>query len=405
MSELKIFLLGRFEIHCNGQRIEGQLSKSRKGFQMLQYLLLRRGENVPYQELYDVLWPHEESANPENALKTMVSRLRVSLSQCAPGLENCIATSRGAYRWNTPDNCTVDLFVFENLCAQLETATQLDEKNRALFVRALAMYLGDLLPEEKDREPWIGAQSVQVQSKYLALVYRYLDLLSEINDQEEIIRVCRLALETDAFDERLNLILMNALVNANHNNDAVMQYKHISHIHQRYLGEKPPEGIQEFYRKIIQAGKGLDGELEAIRGELADYHQAKGPLVCKYPVFKEIYNLQMRALERSEAIICLGLMMVTGADGAELDPLQLDEAVRVLLNVLSTSLRKGDTVTHYTASQYALLLPVRGPEDGILVMERLKNHFYKQYPHSSVRLHYRIAPITEKGKADDRRKN
>lgn len=405
MSEIKVYLLGRFEIHCNGQQIEGQLSKSRKGFLMLQYLLLRRGEAVPYQELYDVLWPHEESANPENALKTMVSRLRVSLAQRAPGLENCIATSRGAYRWNTPENCTVDLFAFESLCARLEKEEHLNEQNRPLFAKALGMYIGDLLPEEKEQEDWVSAQSVQVQNKYLALVYQYLALLSEVNDQEEIIRVCRLALETDAFDERLNLILMNALVNANKNNDAVMQYKHVSHMHQRYLGKKPPEGIQEFYRKIIQAGKGLDGELEAIRAELTDYHHAKGPLVCKYGVFKEIYNLQMRALERSETIICLGLMMITGADGAELDPLQLDEAIRILLNVLSNSLRKGDTVTHYTASQYALLLPVRGPDDGVLVMERLKNQFYKQYVNSSVRLHYRIAPISSKAKVDDRRKN
>ena len=231
-----------------------------------------------------------------------------------------------------------------------------------------------------------------------------LEALGDIDDVQTL-EVCRLALETDAFDERLNLILMNALVNANKNNDAVMQYKHVSNMHQRYLGEKPPEGIREFYRKIIQAGKGLDGELEAIRAELTDYHHAKGPLVCKYGVFKEIYNLQMRALERSETIICLGLMMITGADGAELDPLQLDEAIRILLNVLSNGLRKGDTVTHYTASQYALLLPVRGPDDGVLVMERLKNQFYKQYVNSSVRLHYRIAPISSKAKVDDRRKN
>ena len=42
---------------------------------------------------------------------------------------------------------------------------------------------------------------------------------------------------------------------------------------------------------------------------------------------------------------------------------------------------------------------------GEMVMERLKNQFYRQYSNSSVRLHYRIAPITEKGRADDRRKN
>ncbi len=404
MEKVSIYLLGRFEIRYGSQRIEGQLSKSRKGLLMLQYLLLRRGEDVPYQELYDVLWHQEESANPENALKTMVSRLRVSLSQCAPGLERCIATARGAYRWEMAEECTVDLFEFEKLCQALEKAETLDEESRPLFARAIGLYTGNLLPDEKEQEAFISARSVEVQNEYLSLVHRYLSLLAMENDQEEIIRVCRLALETDAFDERLNLMLMNALVHANRNNDAVMQYKHVSNLHQQYLGERPPEGIREFYRKIILAGKGLDSELEAIQTELSEYHQGKGPLICKYAVFKEIYNLQLRALERSEAVICLGLMMITGADGAEMDPLQLDEAMRVLLNVLTNGLRRGDAVAHYTASQYALLLPVRGADDGTLVMERLKNQFNRQYANSTALLHYRIAPIACKARLGDRKK-
>ena len=98
MDYIKIRMLGRFEILVNDRRIDDQLSKSKKGCTLIQYLLINRQEAVPYTQLYEVLWPNEESANPESALKTLVSRMRVILSNCAEGLGDCISTVRGAYR-------------------------------------------------------------------------------------------------------------------------------------------------------------------------------------------------------------------------------------------------------------------------------------------------------------------
>ena len=92
----------------------------------------------------------------------------------------------------------------------------------------------------------------------------------------------------------------------------------------------------------------------------------------------------------------IALVMLTSIDGQPIDPLKLDDVMQTLLDVLRTTLRKGDTVTHYTASQYALLLPLKKYDDGKIVMERIKNAFYRKYSTSSIIINYRIGPIKEK---------
>lgn len=395
MDFIQIHMLGRFEIVLNGKRLDQQLSKSKKGCMLMQYLLMHRQESVPYSELYEVLWPNEESANPESALKTLISRFRVILNGFSKDLGNCITTTRGAYCWNMQTECDVDLFEFETLCAKVkESGDVLNDETTAMYKKILDLYVGDLLPALSE-ESWVLTASVSLQNQYMESVYHYLDLLQKVEAYDEIIRVCRRALEINAFDERLHIKLMDTLVKTNRNNEALMQYKHATSMHFRYLGMKPPEGIQDFYKQIIKAGQVLDGDIGAIRRELTEFEGSSGAFVCEYAVFKEIYNLQVRSHERTGTTMFLALIMVSNIDGQPIDSLKLDDLMQTLLDVLRVTLRKGDTVTHYTASQFALLLPLKRYDDGKIVMERIKNAFYKRYPTSSIIINYRIGPIQE----------
>ena len=394
MDNIRIHMLGRFEIFVNNVRVDMALSKSKKGCMLLQYLLLHRNETVPFSDLYATLWPNEESANPESALKTLVSRVRTILGKVSNDLGDCIVTGRGVSSWNPYLKCYIDVAEFEELCEALNVNPQITPITREMYVKALNMYHGELLPANA-QETWIVSRSVYLHNIYLRTVYAYLEQLKELEEWDEVIRVCRMALEIDAFDERLHLSLMDALVKTKRNNEALMQYKHATSLHFRYLGMQPPEGIQEFYKHIIQAGQVLDLDIDSIRNELREYGEIKGAFVCEYAVFKEIYNLQLRSAERSNSTVFLALMMVSAVDGQPMDPLKLDDIMKNLQEVLKNSLRKGDTITHYSASQYAMLLPMKSYDSGKMVMERIKSAFYSSYVNSSVVLNYRIGPISE----------
>lgn len=395
-TQIRIRMFGGFSLFVDNECQDRLIGKSRKGMTLLEYLILKYDAVVPNYKLIEVLWPNEESSNPENALKTLISRFRAILNQITPGLGACIVAGHGGYQFKLLDGMSVDLFEFEDCLKKLEECKQLNEESRRIFSRVLAIYTGDLL-QGNEQEDWAVSSSVNLHGRYIKTVYAYLNLLKSKEEYDEIIRTCRFALETDPFDERLHLELMQALVKTNRNNEALMQYKHVTNMHFRYLGVKPPEGIQEFYKQIMQMGDTLDMNIDAIRSELREYGNVHGAFECEYAVFREIYNLQMRNLERLGSGMYIAMIMITSMDGEVMDPLKLDDIMKGLGAVLKEHLRKGDTITHFSPSQYALLLPTVNMDSGHMIMERIKRFFYQKYPNSNVMFSYRIGPLSSSG--------
>jgi len=399
-TNIRICMFGGFNLYINNECKNTGILKSKKGMSLLQYIILKHDSAVPNYRLIELLWPNEESSNPENALKTLVSRFRALLNQCQEGLGSCIEASRGGYRFVLLEGMSVDVFEFEEICRKLQGIRELTPENRALYQRALTLYSGDLL-STAEQDEWVVSASVGLHGKYLKLVYEYLDFLKQTEEYNDIIQTCRFALETDSFDERLHLELMNALVKTNRNNEALMQYKHVTNLHFRYLGVKPPEGIQQFYKQIIQAGNSLEMNLDSMREELQEYGDVSGAFECEYAVFREIYNLQMRNLERFGTNMYLAMIMVSSMDGEPIDPLRLDDIMKGLSSILKERLRKGDTFTHFSPSQFALLLPTVTDETSHMVIERIKRFFYQRYPNSNVMFSYRVGPLNPSQPAGD----
>ncbi len=119
----------------------------------------------------------------------------------------------------------------------------------------------------------------------------------------------------------------------------------------------------------------------------------RGAFVCEYVVFKEIYNLQMRNLERLGSTMFLGVIMVSDASGQAMEPFRQDSVMQDLLEILRMNLRKGDTVTRVSPTIAALLLPMVNYNTGNMVMSRVREVFYRKYPNSDVGFHYRIGPL------------
>ncbi len=394
MPDIKVYLLGKFDIVVDGRSAAGILAASKKGRLMLQYFLLRKEEVVASSDLYEVLWPEETSTNPESALKTLISRLRASLTRFDETLGKCIVTLRGAYRWNGDLPVTVDLFEFEDLCRELSHATALTPAVLSRFERALGLYAGDL-DADGGGDGWFVSRSAYYHTLYLRTVSLCIRLMKESDDHEGIVRVCRRALDVDAFDETLHLTLMESLMRLNRSNEALAQYRHATNLHYNYLGMQPPEKIQNFYKQIIRADQSLGMDIDSIRKALKEPSAAAGAFVCEYVIFKDIYQLLMRNFSRLHTGMFLAIVMLSSPTDGAVDPLVLDSAMRKLLSSMVTSLRKGDTITRYSPSQFALLLPSVNYETGRMVMDRIKAAFYSRCPDSTLTLSYKLAPVEE----------
>ena len=373
METLEVKMLGRFDIFADGVSILSTLGNAMKSTQIIKHLILNNGKPVSIQKLIDLFWTSsEKSSNPESATKTMISRIRSNMAKADPMLKNCIRADKGAYYWNPGIPCVVDVFIFEDLCRELLAATELTDQVHAKFVEMLGIYEGDLTYRSSD-EDWVISRSLYLHQLYIKSVYRFLAFLKEIKDYETIIHTCRLVLDIDAFDEIINLELMRALKEDNQNYMALMQYRHVTDMHYRHLGVEPSDQIQSFYKKLIKTDLASKDDLNTIRRNLlrAD-DRATGAFVCDYSIFQDIYFLQLRNIDRQESQIFLSLLTVVKANEEAFEPLQLDSIMQSLLEILQNCLRKGDAISRYSPSQFAILLPMINFSNRNILPSRIK---------------------------------
>ena len=393
-DQILMRMFGRFGLSVNEERKEQIIGKSKKGLALLQYLILQYPGAASAESLIAAFAKDKTGGNPEGALKTLISRFRNSLNQCCEGLGGCIEAVRGGYRFRPLKGMWVDVLEFRQLVEKLNSAVDVNEAARQDFRRLRTLFSGELL-EGSEQHEWLVAASVNCHDQYLETAYRYVALLQKKDAFAEVVESCRFALEKDPFNERLHLELMQALVKLNRNNEALDQYKHVTSLHFRYLGEQPPESIQKFYRQIMQCNDSLEDDLDTVRRELDEYGKTHGAFECSYPVFREVYNLQMRNLSRLNASMYVAMIMITSADGQLLSPLRLEEVMNGLSEILCKQLRKGDTVTRFSSNQYCLLLPTVNDDTGHMVMERIKRFFYQRFPASSIMFNYRLSLMNE----------
>ena len=264
---IRIQMMDHFLIYIDEQKTDQLATKSKKGASLVQYLILNERQPVPNYRLINTLWDEDKSTNPENALKTLVSRLRVLLNQIDPGLGNCIVADRGAYHWEMQPGMTVDMYEIDKIFSRLSENNISEPERRKLYNQLLELYTGDLL-QHAEKNEWAMAKATTLHNKFIAAMYAYIELLKEHDQHTDIVSVCRRALDVDSFDDRLHMELMSALVRINRTGEALVQYKHVVQLNYRYLGVKPSEDLQEFYKQIVSAGKTLDFNLESIRNEL-----------------------------------------------------------------------------------------------------------------------------------------
>ncbi len=391
-DSVRIRMMDRFMILIGEEKTEQPALKTRKGAALMQYLILNEGKPVSTQTLMAVLWNREKSVNPENALKTLISRLRVIMNQMLPELGGCIASGKGFYRWRCMEGMTIDYDEIVEIFRRVKEPDIPEEEREELYERLLLLYTGDLL-QNSEPDEWALRKAAELHSKYVEAVYAYIELLKRKERHSRIIGVCRRALEIDAFDDRLHTELVSALIRSNRTGEALSQYKHAASLNYRYLGMAPGENLQMLYRQAANTGKALDDTLDAICAELGGNGGRRGAFVCDYPVFREIHGLLARNLERFGISLFLGIILITCGEGEKPDDLLLDSTMNRLLEILTGNLRRGDAVSRFAPNMVALLLPGVGFRTGEAVLERIRLAFYREVPGSGITFSYRIGPL------------
>lgn len=391
---LQISMLGGFSLSFDeGHSIDYQNNRSSKLWMVLAYLLTHREKQVTQDELIEILWGDEDIDNPANTLKTLRHRLCTMLDGLGgiPGKE-MIHYNHGVYAWNNEIDCIVDTDQFSTYCSLGDRETD-SEQQLSYYLNAIEYYGGDFLPKLAS-ELWVMSAHAYYHAEYLRVVKKCLTLLKDANRSYEMITVCQKAVAIEPYDETLHRELIQALVNTGAKQSALAHYEKVKEMFYHEFGIDLSDDLVELYKQIIAENNDYAADLSLITGQLQEA-AALGAFYCEYALFKEIYRLITRMLERNGQSVYLCLISVTDKNGKRIaNTKKQSEAVGKLRTTIQFSLRRGDVFTRYSVSQYLVLLSSINRENTDMVLNRILTNFKRENPNLAVQLQMSSQPVT-----------
>lgn len=391
-----INMLGGFSITINRKTIKDQNNQPKKPWRLLEYLVAFRGRAVSHNELVELIWGDEKSTNPNGALKTLMFRARKLLEPLDYPPQSLLVQRRGSYVWTREPVSVVDVDLFEaqalkGLDSQLHTDEQL-----SACLQAIELYKGDFLPASS-WESWVVPISAYYRSLYLKAVHHAIRLLLATEKYSKIIDICQKATLIDSYDEDLHYELISALFKNGNQHASLEQYNRTIDMLYSEFSVTPSERFKSLYKMIQDTEHGITTDLSIIQDLFLGDKKNDGAFCCEYAVFKDLYQLESRAIERTGDSIYLCLLTLTDLNGCLLHQTFLNKGMRLLGTSICSSLRRGDAYSRYSVSQYLILLPTSTYENGELVLKRIIQNFHSLYTRKDIMVTYSLQVITSPG--------
>lgn len=388
---VNVQMLGGFTITLDGNTIDDQFHQSKKPWNILEYLITFRNRDIPVNELIDLIWSEKRSSNPAGALKTLVFRSRKLLEPLGYPVQNLLIQKRGTYSWNPALTTIVDTDKFENLCNKAAD-TEDPKKKLDLLLEALAIYKGDFLPKSA-WESWVIPISTYYHSRYCNSVNTAIELLTSLEQWDKIIELCQKAIAIEPYDENFHYALIYSLYNNNLQNQALEHYKQATDLFYNEFAITPSDRLKSLYKVISDKEHGISADLSLIQESMQEDFPDKGAFCCEFSVFREVYQLERRAIERTGDSIFLCLLTICDENGALPKTSIMTRAMNDMEQAIRLSLRRGDAFTRYSVSQYMILLPTVSFENGDQVMKRIIRNFKKGYTRKQLIVEYSLQAI------------
>lgn len=390
-SALNIRMFGKFQIENENGMLNKENMRSEMLTRLLAYMVSHREKDMTAQELIDVLWPDDQSDNPSGALKNLMYRLRKLMNRTWGEDGRYIITGRGAYQLNPELVVHVDIEEFEECCRQVfnseDPAVQQENGKKAV-----ELYQGMFL-SELSSEYWVISIATYYHSIYLTMVKKLAALLEKEKQFTDVEEICAKAIQIEPLDEEIHCFLLRAMIADNKQKLASNHYKETVKLLYDSLGVRPSGEMETIYEELQKIQHDHESNIDIIQEELRE-EKTSGAFFCEYGVFRKIYALESRSSSRLGisvhlALVSLYLDFQVSKDKNDYASL-IGEGMKVLEDTLLKRLRSSDIVCRYSVNQFPVMLPACQYEDAKMVVNRLKDSFYKSGKTNKLLLQYSI---------------
>lgn len=355
-KKLKIHLLGAFTLEYNNKILALEGHQGEKVWKMLAYLLMRRGDEVPAEELYLAVEGVPPNGDPARLMKNLLYRLRKLLDELdfMPG-NYMILYDQGFYSWNMQIKCDIDLDNFWSWIDRAEESRTNSQKMH-YYRNALHQYQGELLVEFF-YFPWLQAQREWIRNAYRKSRNFVIDVLMQKGDWEDVMELCRDLYRYDDESLPLQQAYLEALLKTDRQKEAVSFALALQDIWEREYCVSMVEVWPDIYNALDKSDLAGFMDLTVLQNQLEEDEPNLRLFYVDMGVFKSAYHLTLRNAERYHINAYLCQISLIGGDWeAGEDGFQKQQ--EWMERTLSRCLRKGDLAANYCPNEYLLLLTV-----------------------------------------------
>ena len=181
---------------------------------------------------------------------------------------------------------------------------------------------------------------------------------------------------------------------------------------EKIFGTHSENELKRIY-PIVDKIEALGPEMEALsdeelRGKTREFKERLkeddirgGAFYCSLPSFRDSYRLVSRIIERNGQSVYLMLCSITNGKGMPMDkPDKLEVLSGELQNTIQQCLRKGDSFTKYSPSQFLILLVGTNKENCSMIFDRIQRYFSREHKSWKQYLDYFVSSVAEVDRQD-----
>jgi DNA-binding SARP family transcriptional activator len=248
-SSVYLYLLGRFEILREGRNLRADEWPRRKAAALIKYLAIQK--RLVKDQAIDLFWPESDFDSGANNLYRTLHDLRQTLNKSLGEDTSDLLFKFEDGVLSLNELVWVDALEFEHLCS---TLTKNQDVRIASLEEALALYKGDLLPDDLYAE-WTLTQRESLRRQHRDASLVLSTLYRDARQYDRIFPLLSPLLVYDKADEPVHRELMRAYALAGRRHDALRQYQTCVEALASELDLAPEPETSALYTQI------LNGEL------------------------------------------------------------------------------------------------------------------------------------------------
>ncbi|MDD3402348.1 MAG: BTAD domain-containing putative transcriptional regulator [Hespellia sp.] len=390
---LRVHFLGNFTISYGKTPLSFGKNNTTKAMRLLQMLLYYGAGGVARERLIESLYGRAEYADVSNSLRVAAYRLKKILEDAGLPPYDYIRIKKGVYYWDSPMETQTDIREFKVLISQAEEENDLKKKS-GLLREAIHLYQGDFLAGLTG-EDWVLLEGVRYKNQYTEILKEACGILMADGQYEETLRLCTPASQMYPFDE-WQAVKIDCYIALKKYKEAMKEYEDTAKLFFEELGITPSEKMLEQFQSMSRNMNHRPQEIKGIKSTLKEGEEESGAYYCNLPSFRDNYRLLSRLIERNGQSAFLMLCSLTNGKG---QPIQKKEKLELLAgelnNTIKHCLRRGDSYTKYSESQFLALLTGTDKESCRIIYDRIRRYFSKEHKVWSQYLEFYVTSIAD----------